>query len=248
MTKPVRSHNRKGLAIQAVLFVLMSTAGLYGFIHSGFFALTHIEVVGAEQLKPNEVKKLAALPIGSNLWRIDEIQVIKNVKAHPKIGLVQVARQLPGTLVISIRERKASCLIPTDRGFVEVDSTGVALRILDQISDSRLPIITGITVKQHPLPGERVVAANLEIGLRMVGYLPQTLIQSIAELDVSNEESIILFTTDGIRIIMGASQLLPEKYQALKDVLSFKDQAGSGRAIDYIDLTFPERPAVKYAK
>ena len=92
MTKLVRSHNRKGLAIQAVLFVLMSTAGLYGFIHSGFFALTHIEVLGAEQLKPNEVRKLAALPVGSNLWRIDEIQLIKNIKAHPKIGLFR----LPG--------------------------------------------------------------------------------------------------------------------------------------------------------
>ncbi|MEW6662252.1 MAG: cell division protein FtsQ/DivIB [Bacillota bacterium] len=248
MTKPVSIHLRKGLAIQAVLFVLMSAAGLYGFIHSGFFALTHIEVLGAEQLEPSEVRKLAALPLGSNLWRIDEIQVIKNVKAHPKIGWVQVARQLPGTLIISIQERKAACFIPTDRGFVELDSTGVALRILDQVSGNRLPLITGSTVKQHPLPGERVVAANLELGLKMLSSMPQILRQSTAELDVSNKESISLYTTEGTRVIMGAPQLLQEKYQALVDVLSLKDQVGPRNPVDYIDLTHPERPAVKYAK
>jgi len=246
MRKPVRNHPRKRLAIQAVLFVLMSAAGLYGFIHSGFFALTHIEVLGAEQLEPDEVRILAALAPGSNLWRIDEIQVGKNIKAHPKIGSVQVTRRLPGTMIISIRERKAVCFIPTERGFVELDRTGVALRILDRVAGDRLPIITGATVKQHPLPGERVVATNLEVGLKVLSYMPQILGQSIAELNVANKENITLYTTDGIRVIIGAPQLLQEKYQALVDVLYLKDQVGQYNPVYYIDLTHPGRPAVKY--
>jgi cell division protein FtsQ len=247
MTKPVRTKFRKSLAIQAVLFVLMTSAGFYGFIHSGFFALTQIEVLGVEHLEPNEVRQLAALPLGTNLWQINEIQIVKNLKAHPKIGWVQVSRQPPGTLIISIRERKAAGILPTDRGFIELDLTGVALRILDQVAGNQLPMITGATVRQHPLPGERVIAKNLNIGLKMIEAMPPVLHQSIAELDVANVENIILFTTDGIRVKMGTSQLLlQEKYQVLLDVLSLKDQSGLRKTVDYIDLINPERPAVKY--
>ncbi|KKM12269.1 hypothetical protein SY88_03650 [Clostridiales bacterium PH28_bin88] len=235
-----RATGRKVLKLQTLFFLLLATAAIYSFLQSSFFSLEHIVVTGTEQLDSEEVARLAAVPLATNLWRIDEIQVARNIRAHPMISRVEVRRRLPGTLLLHVNERKAVALLVVDQGFVEVDMSGVALRNLKEISGINLPVITGTSLRQSPTPGELVVAANLDIGLKVVLALPAALQPRIAEVDVSIPDAINLFTGDGIEVRFGNIEGTDQKFQVLSDVLEARSNLTTG----YIDVSYPERPII----
>lgn len=235
-----RVTGRKVSKLHALFFLLLAITASYAFLQSSFFGLERIVVTGTEQLEAQDVARLAAVPLGTNLWRIDEIQVARNIRAHPMIARVEVRRRLPGTLLLRVSERKAVALLAVDQGFVEVDASGVALRNVKEISGVILPVITGASLRQPPAPGEVVVATNLEAALKVVSALPVYLLPRIAEINVSLPQGIKLFTSEGVEVRFGGPEGADKKFQVVADVLAVRSNLTAG----YIDVSYPERPTI----
>jgi len=70
----------------------------------------------------------------------DYAPLVARVKSLPQVGDVTIARRLPGTLVVSIRENLPVALSPSPRGLEAVDSSGVVLPIDPTTADLDLPI------------------------------------------------------------------------------------------------------------
>lgn len=151
--------SRPGWKILGVLFLLaMLMAAAWG-TRSGarkmaFFRVRAIEVRGAQYLPPEEIVARLRVDTLASLW--DDIEPLhRRLRGHPQISAVEIARKMPGTLVVTVEENLPVALIATPRGLLPYDSLG-----------RQLPIDP--TRQALDLP---VVATNDPILLKLVGAI-----------------------------------------------------------------------------
>ena len=104
-----------------------------------YFHVRAVEVQGVRYLDPAVVLERMGVDTMRSVWD-DYAPLVARVKSLPQVGDVTIARRLPGTLVVSIRENLPVALSPSPRGLEAVDSSGVVLPIDPTTADLDLPI------------------------------------------------------------------------------------------------------------
>lgn len=173
------------------------------------FAITTIEIRGAEQLSPDAIR--AALPVapGANIFTTNLDAVGNALRAHPWIDSATAHRVLPHTLVVEVREHRAVALAQLDHLYL-VDESGHAFKRadLDAGEGAGLPIITGIdraAYQRDPRGTATTILAALDVLARWnaTGARP-----AIGELHVDALGALTLRTYEhGAAIQLGALQL-----------------------------------------
>jgi len=112
---------------------------------SSRFTITSLEVSGSERREPAAIAAESGLTTGMNVFAADLDAARARILADPWVADVSLARRLPGTISIRVRERKAVALVALGATFLAT-SDGRPFKQAEPGDPVDLPVVTGI----HP--------------------------------------------------------------------------------------------------
>ena len=104
--------------------------------------------------------------------------------------------------------------------------------------------VRGETASRIRIPGGVIDAKGVDSALEILEALPPDA-ADVGEINVSDPQSICLYTVSGVQIKLGDSSGFEEKYLVYSNILA-DHKANGGKMIEYIDVSIPEDPAIKY--
>ena len=118
------------------------------FRNSQALAIRKVEVFGdLHHLSKEDVVALSEIKYGKNLFTLDLDLVQKNIMRFNWIKEVQIRREFPATVQISIVERKPQALLLADKLYL-VDESGKVFANVMANDPKDFPVITGFTVDE----------------------------------------------------------------------------------------------------
>ena len=134
---------RKGKAIALLLLVVLLAPGSWlarrAASKMDFFHLRAVSVEGTRYLSADTVVQRLALDTARSVWD-DTKPLIERLRLMSQVSDVEISRNLPGTLVIRIRENLPVALAASPRGLEVVDTAGTVLPIDPTREDLDLPV------------------------------------------------------------------------------------------------------------
>jgi cell division protein FtsQ len=215
----VRMRRIAGLVAAFGLGVVVVGAGGRWLLTTQRFAVARVEVRGASRMSPEQVMAAAAIPRGTNIFRLDTADVIDRIEALPEIRRADVVRELPNRVVISVEERRPFTLVHGGR-LHWMDEEGRLLGTSPSAVSSPLPVISGLTadelasMRTSPGPKARAAIAVIRALIRSGGLTAE-----ISEIDMSRREGPVLYTIDGVEVRLG-NEDWEERLQRLEGVLA----------------------------
>jgi cell division protein FtsQ len=168
-------------------------------------AVREVRVTGASLVSVDDVRAAAAVPVGRSLARVDVHAVHERVAALPPVGRVEVRRELPGTVVISVTERTPAAVVEqsaAEPGLWLIDASGVVYRK----AESRP---AGLALLRIPAPSK--ADPTTRAALTVLRALPPELLTPMAVLAADAPARIRLELTDGRTIVWGDATENAEK-------------------------------------
>jgi cell division protein FtsQ len=183
------------------------------------FAVARVEVRGVSRVSPEQILAVAAIPRGTNIFRLDTTVVTGRVESLPEVRRADVVRELPDRVVISVEERRPFTLVHGGR-LHWMDEEGRLLGTPPAAVASPMPVISGLTadelasMRTAPGPKARAAVAVIRALLRSGNGLTA----EISEIDMSRREGPVLYTVDGVEVRLG-SEDWEERLARLEGVL-----------------------------
>jgi cell division protein FtsQ len=102
----------------------LAGAGAWVALGSSLLDARSVQVVGTRELSADQVRAVAAVPLGTSMLRLDVDAVQARVAAVRGVAGVQVSRTIGGTVRIAITERTPLAVRPAPDGVHLLDATG----------------------------------------------------------------------------------------------------------------------------
>lgn len=164
------------------------------------FAVSQIEVDGQVHARPEALRALAAVSMGTNIFSVDLSQVRQRVGAHPWVAQAEVRRRLPRSLRVRIREHRPVALV---RGATLhfVDRQGGFIKIYEPGDPADLPVIS---FQDGPDSNAEVSIdwrdRGLTAALTSLHRWSQSPLPVLSEVRVAPSGRLALRTVDGWRV------------------------------------------------
>ncbi len=225
---------------ETIFFIFLLVLAAYVLFVSPLFTVREITVAGCRELTPEIIISHSGLTTGTNIFKVNLGQAAAGIKLLPAVKEVHLDRDFPGRINIKIVERKPVALLPAKDGFIAVDEDGIYLRQA-RIGEEGLPVVTGLTFDLPP-PGQPVQNDRLPVVLEVIGNLPAGLVDELSEVSLEQKDRLVLYTLQGTRCSLGEPENVPKKGALLVQIL----KELKGKQIEYIDLSQPGAPVVKF--
>jgi cell division protein FtsQ len=215
--------------------------------HAPELAIRTITIEGEDRLSEAEVLGAAGIALGDNVFARSETEVHDALLGHPWIAEATVARRLPGTFRITIRERVAAAILELEEPYL-VSDEGAVFKTLEPGDPVDLPVITGID--RQRFFSERAFRTQILtsiVGLfaewRALGMEPR---ESIGEVHVEADDALTLFVgDDGTEVRLGQGPYRG-KIERLRRVLDELSSRHTRPLYVYLDnLRRPDRVTVR---
>lgn len=260
----VRARRRRRTAARLSLVVLLWGAGVAVVLTTlvlgarwavspGQFGLQTVSVKGTSEAIDAEIQGLMEPWRGENLLTLDLNMVEKKLRTHPWIGSsgsVRIQRRLPGSLTVTVDERKAGGLALLDGVVWLLDGNGMPVdRYGPRYARHDFPIIKGLDgmkARAGDIKSSGQLAPALAAGVaatRTLAVSVPEFYQEISEIDVSDPAMIVL-RLDSVEYDL---RLSTEEYlKNLDNYFAIRDRIKTpeGGAIEYVDLRWKDRVAV----
>ena len=132
--KPKRSWSGVLRWVQIILWGGAGLSVIYALFLSGWFNVRHVEVSGTLFSSENTVKSL--IPLGTNIWTIDQNALTARIATDPSILSATISRGLPDGIAVHVLERSPVMLWVSGDKTAILDETGVCFALY---SNSTLP-------------------------------------------------------------------------------------------------------------
>ena len=261
----VRARRRRRTAARLSLVILLWGAGVAAVLSAlvlgarwavspGHFGLREVSVRGASEAGGEEIETLVEPWRGENLLTLDLNAVEKKLRSHPWIGSsgsVRIQRRLPGTLVVTLDERKAGGLALLDGVVWLLDGNGMPVdRYGPRYARYDFPIIKGLDGLKTGAGTDAKAGGRLAQALasgveatRVLAASEPAFYAEISEIDVSDPSMIVLrLDSDEYDLRLSTEDCLRnlDNYFAIRDRIKTPE----GGPIEYVDLRWKDRVAV----
>ena len=257
---PVRSgrHNaasrgrfwRRFLSVFALLVIC--TLGASFALTNSNFRVQQVNVVGTQNR--TLVHTIQNMGIqGQNIFLLDVESLTTRIEALPIVASVNLEKQVPHQLVVTVVERTPVLLWQTQRGTFSADSSGVVIAPASESSgtDHLMTVIDarGGVAAQQVQPGFHLNTADIAFAIQVFARLPHLagVSPSTLRYDVvprqGGHTSFIVASSAGWLAYLGSandSNPLDNRLLELQQILSFAQQQRLNLAT--IDLRFGLRP------
>lgn len=230
------------------LLLLLIIVCIYLFMHSSIFDINKVNVSGQKEVTSDEVKALAGITPGENLFKINRDLIEKSVEIHPMVKSAQLIRHIPHTVEIKVEERVSWAVVPYEDLFLLVDDEGHCLDKLNKLPDGNIPIITmekmparvnlGQTVNQEAIKIIKAVWKSIDAQDR----------SNISQFHyINSQKSLLIYTMEGTEVRYGKLERVEEKAANFTEALTIEASLhNEGKdQLDYVDLRFSGQPVVK---
>src|SRR3989442_12590516 len=110
-SRRTRLRRLVGVIVAVAVIPAAGVAGGHWLLTTQRFAVTNVEVRGASRTSPEQILAVAAIPRGTNIFRLDTTGVTGRVESLPAVRRADVVRELPDRVVISVEERRPFTLV-----------------------------------------------------------------------------------------------------------------------------------------
>ncbi|PVZ08915.1 cell division protein FtsQ/DivIB [Actinomycetospora cinnamomea] len=128
--RPGPGRRRRRLWVGLVVGVLVAAALVYLTVFSPLLDVREVQVVGAAPDQVEAVRTATAVAPGTSLLWLDGDDVAERVRTLPRTASVDVSRDWPGTLVVTVAEREPVLAVHAPGGVLLVDRTGFGYRTI----------------------------------------------------------------------------------------------------------------------
>jgi cell division protein FtsQ len=219
--------------------MLVSAAAIYGVGASSAFAYTKLQVTGLTFTDQKAVETALAGARGANLFGLSTAPLQQALEKMATVSSARVQVQLPGTLAVTIDERKPVLVwkVGEDRYLVDAGGTLFAKLPADLPAAARaLPVIDDRRAAARIVDvGGHLDAVDLDAATRLASLVPADLASSAASLGVtvSDENGFVLdakpagwsavfgFYTPSLR----TTELIPEQVRLLRSLLMGREES-----------------------
>lgn len=209
-----------------VVVVALVVGGVYLVYFSETLSVQGVDVVGAETLSANDVLMAAAVATGGPLATVDLVAIERRVGSLAPVRSVDVTREWPHDVRITIVERVAVAVVDRAGTFRAVDSDGVVFNSYRR-APAGLPVI------------ETDDAADVDAlreAVAVVGALPPEVASMVDHLELVSVDEINLALDGEREVRWGSSEQSEQKGQVLLALL--KQEA------EVYDVSVPGQPTV----
>jgi len=215
-------------AIVGVLLVLALVVGMVWLVlFSSVLSVKGVRIEGNVLLSERDLQRTAAVPLGEPLARVDIDAIHDRVAALAPVASVDVTREWPDHVVISVTERTAVAVVQIGSGFKGIDAEGVYFRDFAR-RPHELPLITG---------PEDIGRDVLQEAARIVGVLPDSVAAKVEHLEVATIDQISLVLRDGRTVVWGSAEQSADKARVLEVLLKHDAQT--------YDVSVPGQPTTR---
>ncbi len=237
---------RRKLAFLLLGFMVFG-AGLWGvgfLVYQGlgqsdFFQITAIKIKGCQRTTKSMVLEMSGVDIHSNLLALNIKRVKAQLEEYAWIERVDVERDWPDRLTITVKERTPVALVNRRDGLYYLDRRGVKFAKVQAMDDMDFPVITGL--KQEVAP-ENIKGSRLGDALLFIRYasrgssiLPA---QNISEINIGQKDEMVLFLANRPFPIKLGTGKIGRKYYRLSKVLYHLYKRKEFPHTAYIDVDY----------
>ncbi len=240
-----------GKLMKAVAFILVAAVGFGAWqgyqtiMHADMFVISGVDVKGANQLREQDLKDIAAVFTGQNIFRVDINAATRKAAANPWVKESRIYRKLPNRITMVFTERVPFAVLDTGTARYLTDDEGVVIERLakDRVQEWPLPVIAIRGYQARP--GEQVSAAGLAEARQLIGEIASRGGWRLADVTVradSPDSLSVVYADHEFKIGSGRYS---EKLRRLAEVMA--DVKQRGLEVAYVDLR-PERQAAVMVK
>lgn len=243
----IRQRGRHRAAIVLVAVVLLAAAGLFLWLRSSdVFAVERVTATVTQHVGHDEIAALVSPALGVNLLRLSVGSIRESLAALAYVRSVEVHRRFPDTLDIRLVEYEPFARLKTNEGGVWLVADDG--RVLEKVRPPRgagLPLVVydgSLTVEAGETLPSAIVTALPAVELTTSADFREHL-GPVERTVVSAAGTVVLVLQGGVELRLGEPAGLEYKLTVAKDI--FNRYLTDGRRIEYIDLSVPERVAVR---
>ncbi|MFH2057304.1 MAG: FtsQ-type POTRA domain-containing protein [Pseudomonadota bacterium] len=227
------------MTVAIISLISLASIFIYDFItQSTFFNVQNVQISGESRATEDEIKELANLKTGINIFELNLFSVKKQIISHPWIQSAIVKRQLPSSLVITIIEQQVLAIVKIENlADILINIQGRPFKEYDPLTDkiSNLPVISGLDLTSE----NNEYQFNGPLFNSIMDFLGIQELSDVKHIKANIHTGIIIETKD----VYNREPL--SKQETLQIKLGFDGfQAKLNRAkkiSEYIDKNFPER-------
>lgn len=233
------------LLLLKIILIIGILAGIGAFLFvSPVFNITEIRVENSNKISENTYISLSEIQIGENIFRISKSKIIEQIKQESYVENVEVKREYPGTVVITVTERTPAYMIEKNGGmYAYIDKNGYNLETTTQALD--IPILKGtITDIENLETGARISDEDLskfnDLIRIMDGIKNNNIQEKLQSVDISDDKNYILeFKNSNKKVILGDTSELSTKMLWIKYFMEkSEEEAGTVHLNDIENVYF----------
>ena len=213
--------------VASVLALLLTGGVVWLLFFSTVLAVAGVEVEGTSYLRSPQVVRVAGVPTGAPLARVDLDAIARRVSTLPAVRDVEVTRQWPDRVQIEVTERVPVAVVERGETYRGLDADGVVFRDFDQRPGS-LPLIT---------VGDGVEQEALREAAGVVTVLRADIARLVDHVEVETVDRIMLVLRDRRRVLWGNAEQAADKARVLEVLLDQKAQ--------WYDVSVPGQPTTR---
>jgi len=167
-------------------------------IHHELFEVKEIEVAGIQFVPEDEVRRVAGIQAGDNIFAVDSAVARSKLISLPRVKRAIVRKKYPDKMSILVEEREPFAVMLRGRLY-DLDSEGVVLCLHELGSSLAGPVITGAVPRNLSFGknlGDENVDSALEV-LRKVRREEPSLLRMISEVHCERDGDISLILEEG---------------------------------------------------
>lgn len=244
-------HESKKKEIAGFMILIVSLI-LIGFGASGWqgdLTLESVAVEGNSVVPAGEIVALSKVENGSKLAAIELTKIRDRVLHNAFIKDVTVRREFPGTIIVSVVERKPVALINAGE-LVGCDAEGMILPHIVSPGIADLPVISGRNDAGRLQPGCAVNNSEIREALAVLvtaADIDSAVFRLISEIRLLSGGEFMLYTTDcGVPVMIGRGRIA-EKIALLSSFWKEVVRTGSAGRFGSIDIRFKDQVVVRWA-
>lgn len=124
-------------------------------LKSSYFSIKKIVVENNKFVSSEEIIALCQIN-QDNIFTFDSGKIKEKVLNNPYIEALTIRRKLPFTIVIDIKEKNIKGLFKLENSYINIDSEGRMVHIVNKFPNGKLPLIEGVKVEQY-VQDERLI-------------------------------------------------------------------------------------------
>lgn len=228
----LRPGVRRGLVAAGAIAI--AGGGAYASTYTALFEADAVHVEGEIRIDPAELRRLAEVEVGVNVFHLDTGAAEARLARDPRIADASVEADLPDAVTLRIVER-----VPVGRAEVAGSSVIVADdgAILPGHARAALPEIRSVAGELDPDRRTDLAA--------ILASLAPAIRRNVATVFSEPSGEVLFETRGGVTVTYGRPEELRAKAAALRAVLEWA--SAEGIVLVAIDVTVPTAPTARTA-